>query len=565
MRRNSDETTRVVQESAHLVRSWIASADISTTLPVSFPDFSASDAQIQWQRFCDLLWYHDDLGLWLDVSRMHLNAPELEALQPAMDRAFTAMQELEAGAIANPDEERQVGHYWLRDPQLAPSDEVRNHISREVDEIEAFGRAVVRGEIKAPSGASFTDVLWIGIGGSGLGPALMIRALQNNNQGLPFHFLDNVDPNGMSNVLGGLSGRFKTTLVVTVSKSGGTPEPHIGMEQARLKLEDAGGEWAGQAVAITMLNSRLDQQAQQESWLKRFDMFDWVGGRTSITSAVGLLPGALIGCDIRDFLAGAAQMDEATRVADSRRNPAALMAASWYVAGDGKGRRDMVVLPYRDRLEVFSRYLQQLVMESLGKRLDRDGNVVHQGIAVYGNKGSTDQHAYVQQLRDGVDNFFATFIEELEDSQDIPGIKDERPGDFLDGFLQGTRSALTEGGRQNMTITMRRFDERRLGALVALFERAVGLYGELVNVNAYHQPGVEAGKKAAAAILDLQKRVEEVLQDGVPRTVSEIRQVIDDGSDESIFWIMRHLTGNKRQYNAQGDWSSPAGIRFSKG
>ena len=564
MRRNSDETTRGVQESAHFVRSWIASADISSNSPVSFPDFSASDAQIQWQRFCDLLWYHDDLGLWLDVSRMHLNASELEALQPAMDRAFTAMHELEAGAIANPDEERQVGHYWLRNPQLAPSDDLRTHIASEVDDIEAFGRGVVHGEIKAPSGVPFTDVLWIGIGGSGLGPALMIRALQNNNQGLPFHFLDNVDPNGMSNVLGGLAGRFKTTLVVTVSKSGGTPEPHIGMEQARLKLEAAGGEWAGQAVAITMLNSRLDQQAQQEAWLKRFDMFDWVGGRTSITSAVGLLPGALIGCDIRDFLAGAAQMDEATRVADSRRNPAALMAASWYVAGEGKGRRDMVVLPYRDRLEVFSRYLQQLVMESLGKRLDRDGNVVHQGIAVYGNKGSTDQHAYVQQLRDGVDNFFATFIEELEDSEDIPVIKNERPGDFLDGFLQGTRSALTEGGRQNMTITMRCFDERRLGALVALFERAVGLYGELVNVNAYHQPGVEAGKKAAAAILDLQQRVENVLQDGVPRTVSEIRQVLDDGSDESIFWIMRHLAGNKRQYNAQGDWSNPAGMRFSK-
>ena len=125
MRRNSDETTRGVQESAHFVRSWIASADISSNSPVSFPDFSASDAQIQWQRFCDLLWYHDDLGLWLDVSRMHLNASELEALQPAMDRAFTAMHELEAGAIANPDEQRQVGHYWLRNPQLAPSDDLR--------------------------------------------------------------------------------------------------------------------------------------------------------------------------------------------------------------------------------------------------------------------------------------------------------------------------------------------------------------------------------------------------------------------------------------------------------
>ena len=335
------------------------------------------------------------------------------------------------------------------------------------------------------------------------------------------------------------------------------------MEQARHRVESRGGRWADQAVAITMVDSKLDREAQQDGWLKRFSMFDWVGGRTSITSAVGLLPGALIGADIRDFLAGAAQMDDATRLADLRRNPAALMAASWFVAGDGKGRRDMVVLPYRDRLEVFSRYLQQLVMESLGKRLDRDGNEVNQGIAVYGNKGSTDQHAYVQQLRDGVDNFFATFIEVLEDVSDIPVIKDECPGDFLDGFLQGTRSALTEGGRQSLSISMRRFDARRLGALIALFERAVGFYGDLVNINAYHQPGVEAGKKAAAAILDLQSRVEAVLKDGAPRTVSEIRQAVGDGSDEAIFWIMRHLAGNDRGYRAEGDWANPASIRFS--
>ena len=531
---------------------------------MSFPDFNANDAHIQWQRFCDLLWYHDDLGIWLDISRMHVNSDHLDQLQPGLQAAFTAMQQLESGAIANADEKRQVGHYWLRAPQLAPTPEVQKHIAEEIDHIESFGRDVINGSIKAPTGAAFTDVLWIGIGGSGLGPALMIRALQANGEGLPFHFIDNVDPNGLSNVLGALGERLKTTLVITVSKSGGTPEPHLGMEQARHRLESTGGQWAAQAVVVTMADSPLDQQAVKEGWLRRFDMFDWVGGRTSITSAVGLLPGALIGTDIRAFLAGAAQMDEATRVADMRRNPAALMAASWYVAGDGKGKRDMVVLPYRDRLEVFSRYLQQLVMESLGKRLDRDGNTVHQGIAVYGNKGSTDQHAYVQQLRDGVDNFFATFIEVLQDAVDIPVIKDERPGDFLDGFLQGTRSALTEGGRQTLSITMRRFDARRLGALVALFERAVGFYGELVNINAYHQPGVEAGKKAAAAILDLQARVEAVLQDGVARSVSEIRQVIGDGTEESIFWIMRHLTGNQRGYTAQGDWSSPAAMRFSK-
>ena len=531
---------------------------------MSFPDFSATDAQIQWQRFCDLLWHHEDLGMWLDISRMHINNSQLEALTPRLDQAFDAMKALENGAIANVDENRQVGHYWLRHPQLAPDPQVGQHIAAEIDEIEQFGQAVINGSIKSPTGQPFTNVLWIGIGGSGLGPLLMIRALQDKGAGLPFHFFDNVDPNGMSRVLEEIGDDLRTTLVVTVSKSGGTPEPHLGMEQARHRLEAAGGTWSAQAVTITMAGSKLDQQAVREQWLHRFDMFDWVGGRTSITSAVGLVPGALVGCDIRSFLAGAAQMDEATRVSDVRRNPAALMAAAWYCAGEGKGRRDMVVLPYRDRLEVFSRYLQQLVMESLGKRLDRNGEVAHQGIAVYGNKGSTDQHAYVQQLRDGIDNFFVTFIEVLRDGDDIPEINGERPGDFLDGFLQGTRSALTEGGRQSLSISMRQFDARRLGALIALFERAVGFYGELVNVNAYHQPGVEAGKKAAAAILKLQRQVEEVLSDGVSRSVVEIQQAIGEGSVEAIFWIVRHLTANKRGYQAQGDWNKPATLRFSK-
>ena len=531
---------------------------------MSFPDFSTSDAQIQWQRFCEMLWYDNDLGIWLDISRMHINSVDLEKLRPDFEQAFNSMQALERGAIANADEQRMVGHYWLRDPQLAPDNDVSEHIANEISLIESFGRDVVNGTIKAPSGKKFTDVLWIGIGGSALGPLLIIRALQNEGEGLPFHFFDNVDPDGMSRVLSRLGEAIKTTLVVTVSKSGATPEPHLGMQQARHRLEEMGGQWAAQAVAVTMLDSQLDKQAQKESWLRRFDMFDWVGGRTSITSAVGLLPGALIGTDIRDFLAGAAQMDEATRVADHLTNPAALMASAWFVAGDGQGRRDMVVLPYKDRLEVFSRYLQQLVMESLGKRLDRDGKVVHQGIAVYGNKGSTDQHAYVQQLRDGIDNFFATFIEVLEDSDDINAINNESPGDFLDGFLQGTRSALTEGGRQSMCISMQCFDARRLGALIALFERAVGLYGELVNVNAYHQPGVEAGKKAAASILNLQSRVEAVLADGVERTVDEIQKIIGAGSDEAIFWILRHLTANSRGYFANGDWCDPASLRFSK-
>ncbi len=161
-------------------------------------------------------------------------------------------------------------------------------------------------------------------------------------------------------------------------------------------------------------------------------MWDWVGGRTSQTSAVGLLPAALQGLDIDGLLAGAREMDVATRSRELAKNPAALLALAWHHAGSGKGAKDMVVLPYKDRLELFSRYLQQLVMESLGKEKDLDGRV-QQGLAVYGNKGSTDQHAYVQQLRDGVANHFVLFIEVLKD----------RAGPVPRGRAAGHRRATT--------------------------------------------------------------------------------------------------------------------------
>lgn len=529
----------------------------------SFPPLDGQDAAALWQRFQSLLWHDEAQGFWLDVSRMALSPTDLTSLTPRFEQAFEAMARLEAGAIANPDEQRMVGHYWLRTPGLAPDPAVAAHIAAEVDRIESFAQQVVGGAIVAPAGR-FSDVLWIGIGGSGLGPLLMIRALQQHGQGLPFHFLDNVDPEGISRTLAALDDRLRTTLVVVVSKSGGTPEPRLGMEQVRARLEATGGSWAAQAVAVTMLGSQLDRRAEGENWRARFDMFDWVGGRTSITSAVGLLPAGLIGADLRAFLAGAAAMDAATRVPELIANPAALLAAAWYAAGDGRGSRDMVVLPYRDRLEVFSRYLQQLVMESIGKRLDRSGAVVHQGLAVYGNKGSTDQHAYVQQLRDGLDNFFVTFIEVLDDPSDIAAIDGERPGDFLEGFLQGTRTALSEGGRQSLTISLRRFDAQALGALVALFERAVGLYAELVDINAYDQPGVEAGKKAAAAVLDQQAQLEALLADGRERSLGELAAELDLASAEPVFWCLRHLCANSRGYVSNGCWGNPGSLRFRR-
>ena len=247
------------------------------------------------------------------------------------------------------------------------------------------------------------------------------------------------------------------------------------------------------------------------------------------------------------MLEGAASMDVVTRRAVTRENRAALMALMWYFCTGGRGSKDMVVLPYKDRLLLFSRYLQQLVMESLGKEVDLQGRVVNQGIAVYGNKGSTDQHAYVQQLREGVNNFFVTFIEVLKDrageSIEVePGVTS---GDYLHGFYLGTRDALSEKDRWSVTLTVPDVSAKTIGMLIALYERVVGLYASLIGINAYHQPGVEAGKKAANGVIALKLRLEAVLKaaPGKDFTAEALGRQID-GNPEIAYKILEHLAAN---------------------
>jgi glucose-6-phosphate isomerase len=426
-----------------------------------------------WKRFRQHLCQVPALGLTLDVSRMRFEDGFLDRMAAPMDRSFEVMDALERGAIANPDENRRVGHYWLRAPGLAPSPEIAREIRKAVADVKAFAAAVHDGTIRTPTGTRFARVLSIGIGGSALGPMFVADALGNpGGDRMAIDFIDNTDPDGIARTLEGLAGRLGETLCIVTSKSGGTPDTRNGMLLVAEAYRQAGLEFSRHAAAITMPGSQMDRTALAQSWLARFPMFDWVGGRTSELSAVGLVPAALQGLDIDGLLAGSAACDEATRRHDLRHNPAALMALMWYHATGGKGRKDMVVLPYKDRLLLFSRYLQQLVMESLGKRLNLQGERVDQGIAVYGNKGSTDQHAYVQQLRDGVNNFFVTFIRVLESGgsarQVGPGVT---AGDYLHGFLLGTRAALFENDRESMTITIPRVDARTVGGLIALFER----------------------------------------------------------------------------------------------
>lgn len=498
-----------------------------------------------WNRYTQYLYRHAGLDLTLDISRIPFPDDFFSRMQPAAQKALADMKALEGGAIANPDEKRMVGHYWLRDASIAPDAALQKEILATLADVKQFAADVHSGTVRPPKSPKFERVLIVGIGGSALGPQLLADALGTAADKMQVHFLDNTDPEGIARVLGGIGAGLARTLVLVISKSGGTPETRNGMLEVQSAYKALGFDFAPHAVAITGVGSNLDKVAVKEGWLKRFPMWDWVGGRTSVMSTVGLVGMALQGIDIDAFLAGARDMDKATRATDTLQNPSLLLALMWFQATGGKGAKDMVVLPYKDRLVLFSKYLQQLVMESLGKEKDLDGRTVHQGIAVYGNKGSTDQHAYVQQLRDGINNFFATFIEVREAGgarvEVEPGFTS---GDFLQGFLRGTRAALSEGGRESITVSIARVTPATLGALIALYERAVGFYATLVNVNAYHQPGVEAGKKAAARLLELQSKTLQALASaGQPATAEAIAQSIA-ADPEDIYHVLNHLAAN---------------------
>jgi glucose-6-phosphate isomerase len=319
---------------------------------------------MSWKTYNENLVRYDDLGFSLDLSLMDVHATYIEGLQGNIAKAFADMVALEGGAIANPDEGRMVGHYWLRNADLAPTPELKAAITEPLKALKEFAGKVHTGAVRAANGGAFRQVLLVGIGGSALGPQLVSQAIGQKAR-MPIAFLDNTDPQGIDDILATLD--LAETLVLVISKSGGTPETRNGMLEAKAAFEKAGIDFGKHAVAVTGIGSKLDQFASEQGFLARFPMDDWIGGRTSVLSTVGLVPAALQGLDIDGMLAGAAAMDEKTRIQDANKNAAMRLAIAWHKATNGKGEKDMVVLPYKDSLVLFSKYLQQLVMESLGK------------------------------------------------------------------------------------------------------------------------------------------------------------------------------------------------------
>lgn len=496
-----------------------------------------------------------EMKLMLDYSDIGVDNEQINKMTGPIKKALASMAELEAGAIANPGEGRMVGHYWLRAPELAPTAEIQEQIRACDKSVDDFVKRVHRGDF-----GPLSTVLICGIGGSALGIQFISGALYTLHDRMRLRFIDNTDPQGMDRIFDKLKNKLNETLVIVISKSGSTVETRNGMLETKAFYEKSGVDFASHAVCISQKGSRLWRLSEEEGWLERFPMWNWVGGRTSVTSAVGLLPLALQGIDTKALLKGAAECDVWGRDEDILNNPAAIMALAWYVRTGGKGGTTNVILPYRDGLSMLPRYLQQLIMESLGKEFDLDGNLVRQGLAVMGNKGSTDQHSYIQQLIAGPDNIFVTFVQALtdRDSLGIDVLHDAEPetvlpswehvntGDYLNASVLGNRKSLEAHGKATMTIIVPDISAESIGRIIALFERTVGIYAKLININAYDQPAVEAGKKAATALITLQQEIlKELNESGEALSPAQLASRLGAQPDD-IFRLLIHLTGSGR-------------------
>lgn len=365
----------------------------------------------------------------------------------------------------------------------------------------------------------FDTFVVLGIGGSALGPIAVFTALKHMYYNeLPssvrktprFYVLDNVDPDKMNALFDIID--VEHTVFNVITKSGATSETMsqylIVMDMLTKKL----GDKARDNIIATTSQSKgnLIKLARNEGF-ETFYIPDGVGGRFSELSPVGLLSAAVVGIDIAAMLQGAKHMDEICKSDDIAKNPALAIALLQHISmKDGKNIG--VMMPYSDRLKYIADWYAQLWAESLGKELDRDGNVVNAGQTPVKALGVTDQHSQVQLYNEGPFDKVITFLEVEQFATDITiphntsGIKDI---DFLGGHtmseltnkeLYATRYNLTRRGRANYTITLDKIDEFNIGALLYLFQLQTAYAGEMLNVDAYNQPGVEGGKNATYAL-----------------------------------------------------------------
>ena len=420
-----------------------------------------------------------------------------------------AIEDLFSGAPINNTDNRPVLHTLLR----APAEACPAEVAEERERFLAVAQAVRTGTRRGYTGRPFEAVVAIGIGGSQLGPELVVDALRTP-QAPEVRFLANVDGDAATRALAGLDPA--TTLVVAVSKSFTTLETRVNAETTRSwfleRTCDPG------AVAEHFLAVTANQEAAAEFGIRpenRFDIWDWVGGRFSLWSAAGLPVAIALGRDgFDELLAGARMVDDHFRTTPLDDNIPLLLALLAVWNTNFHGTATHAVLPYDRRLRLLASHLQQLEMESNGKSVRRDGTTVgtHTAPVVWGGEETNGQHAFHQLLHQGTRAFSADFIAVARAGHDLRAHHDwllanclaqskaMREGRSADGDLGSHRTV--PGNHPTTTLLLDELNPRSLGALLALYEHKVFCLGAIWQINAFDQWGVELGKELAGPIYD---------------------------------------------------------------
>jgi glucose-6-phosphate isomerase len=444
----------------------------------------------------------------------------------------TRRDALFAGEPINSSEGRAVLHPALRAPDGAGFQAAGRPVSAEVEAVRgrmrAFAEAVRSGKVRGSTGRPFRSILHIGIGGSDLGPRLLWDALRPVRREIDLRFVSNVD--GAEFALATADLHPQETLVVVVSKTFTTQETVANAEVARAWLRAALGE-EGVSAHLAAVSTALDRTAAFGVPEDRvFGFWDWVGGRYSLWSAVSLSVAVALGWDVFErLLAGGAAMDAHFQDAPLERNAPVLLALAQVFNRNGLGRSARSVVPYAHRLRRLPAFLQQLEMESNGKRGGRDGRPVAQATCpvVFGGEGANVQHAYFQQMHQGTDVVPLEFVALAESDDGPAGTHAKLLSNVLaqaEALMVGRSEAdvRTElegrglpaaeidvlapqrafpGGRPSTLILLDRLTPESLGALIALYEHKTFVEGVVWGINSFDQWGVELGKALANRIL----------------------------------------------------------------
>lgn len=469
-------------------------------------------------------------GVLFDFSKQRITDEALHALlQLAEQRNWQErIGELFEGGMVNTTEARPALHTALRAPPNEPHSNQQVH--RELARLAELAQRLTYASLRGVTGKAITDIVHIGVGGSQLGPELVVAALRPADSPFRCHFVANVDGHAIRTTLSELNP--ETTLVVVVSKSFATLETRRNAQTARSWMLERTGRMEAIAVHFVAVTNNLVSAVEFGIAPHNcFSIWEWVGGRYSLWSAVGFPIILCLGMQgFQELLAGAHGMDEHFLNAPAAANAPLLAALIGIWNSNFLGVTNHVVLPYDERLRLLPSYLQQLETESNGKSVRHDGTDVgvHTMGVVWGGVGTTGQHAFHQLLHQGTRAFTADFI--LAASSDHE-YDDHHRWLVANCFSQSQAMALGQhaddphqnvaGNHATNTFLLERLDPRTLGALLAFYEHKVFCQGLIWDINSFDQWGVELGKRLANVIYDQLGGQSAVLQDSSTRALIE--------------------------------------------